>query len=144
MQLLCYDLLLKEAECGLFILDCIVHGSARKLYSHNHPLFWSFRVSQQWVYCLQEILYLSMWWFNFYRTTGELEKHNFKREKKQQQYIDHGSFNYSFQGNCQQMFLCVCVQSISWSVIHSQVIVRHDQRDDNIRLTRDNMADTNN
>lgn len=80
----------------------------------------------------------------FLQNNRGIRKTQFQKGKKQQQYIDHGSFNYSFQGNCQQMFLCVCVQSISWSVIHSQVIVRHDQRDDNIRLTRDNMADTNN
>lgn len=115
MQLLCYDLLLKEAECGLFILDCIVHGSARKLYSHNHPLFWSFRVSQQWVYCLQEILYLSMWWFNFYRTTGELEKHNFKREKNNNSISTMAALIIHFRGIVSKCF-CVCV----FSLFHGQ------------------------
>ena len=45
----------------------------------------------------------------FHKAAGKCEKHNLKKkERKKRQYTSHNSFNYSFQGNCQQMLFFVC------------------------------------
>lgn len=67
-----------------------------------------------------------------HRLAGQCEKYIWWRKKRRKrQYTYHNSFNYSFQGNCQQMlFFCVfCLfHGQSLTGLNSSV---HDQRDDN-------------
>lgn len=109
----------ERSRCVSWLLRTRGHLSLTVLCSHSHPLLCSFRVRQLSECCLQESLYSSMWQSNFL-LSRLCEKHHLKRKRGEKRgYTRHNSFNYSCQGDCQQMILFVnfVYFMVTWSVI---------------------------